>query len=215
MLGAALEFAGKLLRMVGTYAAPAPAEPHDYRERMAHGALAFAGPQRSAEFPDVPTVAEAGGPKDFEVSGWTAIAAHKGLPKAVADKINADIAKPFAERDIAELREFARSELGLATLEPWDVGYASEKLLQARYAFSAQEVKEYFTEPKVVAGAADQQIEVVGHQRTTLDFGLVNLLSACLFLCGSLLLGRLHFLELGSGGGCGNREAQRVAVRVG
>jgi len=61
-------------------------------------------------------------------------------------------AKPFAEKDIAELREFARSELGLATLEPWDVGYASEKLQQARYAFSEQEVKQYFTEPKVLAG---------------------------------------------------------------
>lgn len=61
-------------------------------------------------------------------------------------------ARPFAEKDIAELRDFARSELGIATLEPWDVGYASEKLLQARYAFSEQEVKQYFTEPKVLAG---------------------------------------------------------------
>ena len=61
-------------------------------------------------------------------------------------------AKPFAEKDIAELREFARQELGLDTLEPWDVGYASEKLLQARYAFSEQEVKQYFTEDKVLAG---------------------------------------------------------------
>ncbi len=61
-------------------------------------------------------------------------------------------AKPFAEKDITELREFARQELGLETLEPWDVGYASEKLLQARYAFSEQEVKQYFTEDKVLAG---------------------------------------------------------------
>ncbi len=61
-------------------------------------------------------------------------------------------AKPFAEKDIAALREFARQELGLETLEPWDVGYASEKLLQARYAFSEQEVKQYFTEEKVLAG---------------------------------------------------------------
>ena len=61
-------------------------------------------------------------------------------------------ARPFAEKDIAELREFARQELGLETLEPWDVGYASEKLLQARYAFSEQEVKQYFTEDKVLAG---------------------------------------------------------------
>ncbi|MFZ4534716.1 M3 family metallopeptidase [Propionivibrio sp.] len=61
-------------------------------------------------------------------------------------------AKPFAQKDIAELREFARQELGLETLEPWDIGYASEKLLQARYAFSEQEVKQYFTEEKVLAG---------------------------------------------------------------
>jgi oligopeptidase A len=61
-------------------------------------------------------------------------------------------AKPFAQKDIAELRDFARRELHLATLESWDIGYASEKLLQARYAFSEQEVKQYFTEAKVLAG---------------------------------------------------------------
>ena len=61
-------------------------------------------------------------------------------------------AKPFAEKDIAELRAFASSELGLDTLEPWDVGFASEKLLQARYAFSEQEVKRYFTEDRVLGG---------------------------------------------------------------
>ncbi|MBP8214998.1 MAG: M3 family metallopeptidase, partial [Propionivibrio sp.] len=61
-------------------------------------------------------------------------------------------AKPFAEKDIAELRTFAKSDLGLDTLEPWDVGFASEKLLQARYAFSEQEVKRYFTEDRVLGG---------------------------------------------------------------
>ncbi|WP_211364077.1 M3 family metallopeptidase [Propionivibrio limicola] len=61
-------------------------------------------------------------------------------------------AKPFAQKDIAELREFARQELALETLEPWDATYAAEKLLQARYAFSEQEVKQYFTEDKVLAG---------------------------------------------------------------
>lgn len=61
-------------------------------------------------------------------------------------------AKPFAERDMAELTAFARSELGLEHLEPWDAAYASEKLLQARYAFSEQEVKQYFTEPAVLGG---------------------------------------------------------------
>ena len=61
-------------------------------------------------------------------------------------------AKPFAQKDIEELRLFAKENLAIETLEPWDVGYASEKLLQARYAFSEQEVKQYFTENKVLAG---------------------------------------------------------------
>ncbi|MCG2583803.1 M3 family metallopeptidase [Massilia sp. TS11] len=61
-------------------------------------------------------------------------------------------ARPYAERDLAELRAFARDELGLATLEAWDIPYASEKLREKRYAFSDQEVKEYFPEPKVIDG---------------------------------------------------------------
>ncbi len=61
-------------------------------------------------------------------------------------------AKPFAERDYAELKEFARTRLGLETLEAWDTMYVSEKLRQERYAFSDQEVKEYFPEHKVLAG---------------------------------------------------------------
>jgi oligopeptidase A len=61
-------------------------------------------------------------------------------------------ARPFAERDLAELHTFARTELGLATLESWDYAWASEKLKQARYAFSDDEVKQYFPEHKVLAG---------------------------------------------------------------
>jgi oligopeptidase A len=61
-------------------------------------------------------------------------------------------ARPYAERDLAELREFAATELGLSDLQSWDSAYASEKLKEARYAFSDQEVKQYFTEPKVLAG---------------------------------------------------------------
>jgi len=61
-------------------------------------------------------------------------------------------ARPFAERDMAELRAFAARELGLPDLEAWDVAWASEKLREARYAFSEQEVKQYFPEPKVLEG---------------------------------------------------------------
>jgi len=61
-------------------------------------------------------------------------------------------ARPHAERDLAELRDFASTELGLSELQSWDVAYASEKLRVQRYAFSEQEVKEYFPEPKVLEG---------------------------------------------------------------
>jgi oligopeptidase A len=60
-------------------------------------------------------------------------------------------AKPYAEKDMAELRAFAR-EIGIDDLQAWDNAYVSEKLRVARYSFSDQEVKQYFPEPRVLAG---------------------------------------------------------------
>jgi tripartite-type tricarboxylate transporter receptor subunit TctC len=64
--------------------------------------LAVAAPKRVSAFPNVPTIGESGGPTGFEVSGWTTIAAPKGLPKAVTDKIQRDIEKALAEPDVRE-----------------------------------------------------------------------------------------------------------------
>lgn len=61
-------------------------------------------------------------------------------------------ARPYAEKDWQELREFAASELGLTQLEPWDVAFAGERLREKRYAFSENEVKQYFPEPAVLGG---------------------------------------------------------------
>ncbi len=61
-------------------------------------------------------------------------------------------AKPYAQRDLEELQAFAGSELGMDALEAWDIAYASEKLRLARYAFSDQEVKQYFPEDVVLPG---------------------------------------------------------------
>ncbi len=61
-------------------------------------------------------------------------------------------AKPYAARDLAELKQYARDELKLPDLEAWDISYASEKLRIARYAFSDQEVKQYFPETTVLPG---------------------------------------------------------------
>jgi oligopeptidase A len=61
-------------------------------------------------------------------------------------------ARPLAEKDLLELREFAQTKMAMTDLQSWDIGYASEKLRQQRYAFSDQEVKQYFPEDAVVAG---------------------------------------------------------------
>ena len=61
-------------------------------------------------------------------------------------------ARPFAEKDLADMRTFAAQELKLQNPQAWDWPYISEKLKEARYSFSEQEVKQYFTAPKVLAG---------------------------------------------------------------
>ena len=61
-------------------------------------------------------------------------------------------ARPYAERDVADLRAFATKELGLPDPQAWDWPYIGEKLKEARYAFSEQEVKPYLPLPKVLGG---------------------------------------------------------------
>ena len=61
-------------------------------------------------------------------------------------------AKPVAERELEELREFAARELGLPALEAWDIGYASEKLRERKYALSEEELKPYFALDAVIDG---------------------------------------------------------------
>jgi oligopeptidase A len=61
-------------------------------------------------------------------------------------------AKPSAHRDMAELRSFAADNLGLDSLSSWDTAFASERLKEARYAFSDNEVKQYFQLPRVLEG---------------------------------------------------------------
>jgi oligopeptidase A len=61
-------------------------------------------------------------------------------------------AKPYGEKDVADMRTFAANKLGIADPQPWDWSYIGEKLKEERYAFSEQEVKQYFTAPKVLAG---------------------------------------------------------------
>ena len=61
-------------------------------------------------------------------------------------------AKPVAQREFAELREYARTQLGIAELAAWDVGYAAEKLREHKYALREEELKPYFALDAVLEG---------------------------------------------------------------
>jgi tripartite-type tricarboxylate transporter receptor subunit TctC len=93
--------------------------------------IAVTAPKRLAAFPDVPTVAESGGPAGYEVTGWTAIAAPKGLPKPVADKIQKDVNEALADPDIKARYATFGYEPFPATHEQFNAFVASES---AKYA---------------------------------------------------------------------------------
>lgn len=64
----------------------------------------------------------------------------------------AEKARPYAEKDLAELKEFAHKEHELSELMAWDIPYYSEKLQQHKYSYSSNELKQYFQLPKVFDG---------------------------------------------------------------
>ena len=61
-------------------------------------------------------------------------------------------ARPYAERDLAEMRAFAAEHLNLSDPQPWDWTFIGERLKEARYAYSEQELKQYFPAPRVLQG---------------------------------------------------------------
>lgn len=88
-------------------------------------------------------------------------AAEKSLAKKMASSTDevlgflmelAQKGRAKAEGDLKELRDFAREELGMETLEAWDMSYVSEKLKVKKYDISQEEVKQYFPLDKVVSG---------------------------------------------------------------
>ena len=77
-----------------------------------------------------------------------------GKPERVIDFLRdlVQSAKPIAERELAELRDFARDHVKLDELQPWDVTYAAEKLRLQKYDLSEEELKPYFALPAVIDG---------------------------------------------------------------
>jgi len=138
------------------------AENRDLRERLYRAHVTRASEFGNPELDNTPIIvrelrlrkekARLLGYKSF--SEFSLVPKMAESPEAALDFLNdlAARALPHAHRDYAELEEFAHAELGLKELGAWDVAFASEKLRAKRYAFSDQEVKRYFPEPKVLDG---------------------------------------------------------------
>jgi oligopeptidase A len=138
------------------------ADDRALREKLYHASSTRASEFGKAEWDNAPLIARivplrremAGllGYRDFaEVSLVPKMAESSSQVLAFLDDL-ARRARPFAEKDVAELRDFSRKELKIPDLQAWDVAYASEKLRAKRYSFSDQEVKQYFPEDAAVHG---------------------------------------------------------------
>jgi tripartite-type tricarboxylate transporter receptor subunit TctC len=97
--------------------------------------LAVAAPARHPAFPDVPTVAESGGPAGFEVIGWTTLAAPPGLPAAVGDKIRRDVARALADGEF-------KARFDALGYQPYQVSRSEfERLVRAESAKQADIIR--------------------------------------------------------------------------
>jgi len=71
-------------------------------------------------------------------------------------------ARPLAEAELADLAAFARAELGIESLEPWDMAYASERARLARHALDQSEVRRYLPLERVLAALFDHVEHLFG-----------------------------------------------------
>ena len=138
------------------------ADHHGLRERMYRGFVTRASELGKPEWDNAPLMkrilelrGEAARLLGYATFADVSLATKMAASPAEALAFLADLARrsrPFAQADMAELTEFARTTLNLAEVRACDVPYVSEKLRQARYDFSDQEVKQYFPEDAVLAG---------------------------------------------------------------
>jgi len=75
-------------------------------------------------------------------------------PQQVLDFLTdlAKRARPQGEKELAQLRAFAKAEFGVDELQPWDIAYYSEKQKQHLYSISDEQLRPYFPENKAVNG---------------------------------------------------------------
>jgi tripartite-type tricarboxylate transporter receptor subunit TctC len=80
--------------------------------------LAVATPKRIPQMPELPTVAESGGPAGFELSSFVVLVAPKGMPPALRSRIEADVGKVMADPELkAQLDAYAFETLSWTQAE--------------------------------------------------------------------------------------------------
>lgn len=132
------------------------------RERLYRAYVTRASDQGDPRFDNTPLVREilALRQEEARLLGYANFAEVSVVPKMAESPEQvirflrdlAHRARPYAAKDVQDMRTFASQELGIEDPQAWDWSYIGEKLKEARYAFSEQEVKQYFTAPKVLAG---------------------------------------------------------------
>jgi oligopeptidase A len=138
------------------------AQDRDLRERMYRAYATIASEQGDPAFDNSPLIEQllALRAEEAALLGYASFA-NLRLETRMADSADQVItflrelaakAKPYAVRDLAELRSFAADTLGLTDVQPWDIAFVSERLREARYAYSEEDIKQYFTEPQVLKG---------------------------------------------------------------
>ncbi|WP_029684934.1 oligopeptidase A [Tatumella saanichensis] len=75
-------------------------------------------------------------------------------PQQVLDFLSdlAKRARPQGEKELAQLREFAKTHYNVDSLEPWDISFYAEKQKQHLYTISDEQLRPYFPENKAVSG---------------------------------------------------------------
>lgn len=79
-------------------------------------------------------------------------------------------AKPFAEKEIKELTDFAKNTDGIEILQRWDHAYYAEKLKQKKFSLSDEELKPYFQLDNVVQGAFEVATKLYGITFKEIDY---------------------------------------------
>ncbi|MDO4698349.1 MAG: oligopeptidase A [Pasteurellaceae bacterium] len=75
-------------------------------------------------------------------------------PEQVLDFLNGLVerAKPQGEKELAQLKDYVKTQFGITELAPWDIAFYSEKQKEALYSISDEELRPYFPEKKAIEG---------------------------------------------------------------